>query len=92
MRGLHRELAHHARDDPGCAELQVNPRATCPVLTVPVCRCQIPECGESAPFHTSSNMPSLRCGCGQAINLFKVSSIYNIYKYLHYLHILVCRG
>jgi len=34
-------------------------------------RCPIKECGESAPFHTSSNMPSLRCGCGQTINLFK---------------------
>lgn len=29
------------------------------------------ECGGSAPFHTSSNMPQLRCGCGTPINLFK---------------------
>ena len=29
------------------------------------------QCGDSAPFHTSSNMPSLRCGCGTNINLFK---------------------
>merc|ERR1712012_1291634 len=28
------------------------------------------ECGGSAPFHTSSNMPQLRCGCGTPINLF----------------------
>ena len=35
-------------------------------------RCAVPECGESAPFHTSSNMPALRCGCGENINLFKV--------------------
>ena len=34
-------------------------------------RCPDNMCGESAPFHTSSNMPSLRCGCGTNINLFK---------------------
>ena len=34
-----------------------------------MCRCNL--CGDSAPFHTSSNIPSLRCGCGTNINLFK---------------------
>jgi len=34
-------------------------------------RCSDPVCGDSAPFHTSSNMPALRCGCGENINLFK---------------------
>jgi len=29
------------------------------------------QCGDSSPFHTSSNMPQLRCGCGSPINLFK---------------------
>ena len=38
-------------------------------------RCNDPMCEESAPFHTSSNMPALRCGCGENVNLFKVSSI-----------------
>jgi len=32
-------------------------------------RCQ--SCGDTVPFHTSSNMPQLRCGCGSPINLFK---------------------
>ena len=34
MRGLHRELAHHARHDPGCAQLQV-------IVTIPP---SVPHC------------------------------------------------
>ena len=53
-----------------------------------MCRCAVPECGESAPFHTSSNMPALRCGCGENINLFKVS----YHEELWYLsRLLLCR-
>jgi len=32
-------------------------------------KCNI--CGDSVPFHTSSNMPQLKCSCGVNINLFK---------------------
>ena len=39
------------------------------LLILTLCRCNL--CGDSAPFHTSSNIPSLRCGCGTNINLFK---------------------
>ena len=39
------------------------------LLILNLCRCNL--CGDSAPFHTSSNIPSLRCGCGTNINLFK---------------------
>ena len=40
-------------------------------MTQDVLNFRCSQCGDSAPFHTSSNMPSLRCGCGTNINLFK---------------------
>jgi len=40
-------------------------------MTQDVLNFRCAECQGSAPFHTSSNMPQLRCGCGASINLFK---------------------
>jgi len=40
-------------------------------MTQDVLNFRCSQCGDSAPFHTSSNMPQLRCGCGTPINLFK---------------------
>jgi len=40
-------------------------------MTQDVLNFRCAQCGGSAPFHTSSNMPQLRCGCGTPINLFK---------------------
>lgn len=40
-------------------------------MTQDVLNFRCSQCGDSAPFHTSSNMPQLRCGCGSPINLFK---------------------
>jgi len=39
-------------------------------MTQDVLNFRCSTCGGSAPFHTSSNMPQLRCGCGTPINLF----------------------